>query len=68
MMKNFMKIGGGGQKDLFIPLQNILEGNGVVFENFTINHGNGEGWWPKQIIHTPPNILEGNGAVFKNYY
>ena len=58
---------GGGQKNLFIPLpQTILEGNGVVFENFTINHGNGG--WSKQNIHTPPNILEGNGAVFKNYY
>ena len=35
MMKNFMEMGGGGQKHLFIPLpQNILEGNGVVFENY----------------------------------
>ena len=47
------------------PPPNILEGNGVVFENFTINHGNVGG--SKQIIHTPPNILEGNGVVFENF-
>ena len=29
---------GGGQKILFIPPPNILEGNGVVFETFTINN------------------------------
>ena len=29
---------GGGQKELFIPLPNILEGNGVVFGNFTFNN------------------------------
>ena len=29
----------GGQKELFIPpSQNILEGNGVVFETFTIKN------------------------------
>ena len=50
------------------PPQNILEGNGVVFENFTINHGNVGGGWSKQIIHTcSPNILEGNGVVFENF-
>ena len=27
----------GGQKKLFIPPQNILEGNGVVYRNFTFN-------------------------------
>ena len=30
----------------------ILEGNGVVFENFTINHGNGGGCQNKLFI--PP--------------
>ena len=29
---------GGIKKKLFIPPQNILEGNGVVFETFTINN------------------------------
>ena len=59
MMKNFMEIGGGGQKNLFIPPpQNILEGNGLVFENFTVNHGNGGGGWSKQIIHTPQIFLK----------
>ena len=30
---------GGGQKELFItPPPNILEGNGVVFGNFTFNN------------------------------
>ena len=28
----------GGQKELFIPPPNILEGNGVVFGNFTFNN------------------------------
>ena len=28
----------GGIKKKFIPPQNILEGNGVVFETFTINN------------------------------
>ena len=28
---------GGGQKKLFIPPQSILEGNGVVYRNFTFN-------------------------------
>ena len=68
MMKNFMEIGRWSKRFVHTSPPNILEGNGVVFENFTINHGNGEGWWPQQIIHTPPNILEGNGAVFKNYH
>ena len=27
-----------GGKKKFIPPQNILEGNGVVFKNFTINN------------------------------
>ena len=60
-------MGGGVVKTNYSYPPNILEGNGVVFENFTINNGNGGGW-SKQIIHTPPNILEGNGAVFKNYH
>ena len=34
------------------PPQNIFEGNGVVFENFTINHGNGGGGQNKLFI--PP--------------
>ena len=55
MMKIFMEIG-GGQKYIQTLPPNILEGNGVVFENFTINHGNGGGW-SKQIIHTPPQIF-----------
>ena len=29
---------GRGKKELFIPPPNILEGNGVVFENFTFNN------------------------------
>ena len=40
MMKIFMEIGGWSKKFIQTP-PNILEGNGVVFENFTINHGNG---------------------------
>ena len=32
-----MKIG-GSQKELFIPPPNILEGNEVVFGNFTFNN------------------------------
>ena len=28
----------GGQKKIHTPPQNILEGNGVVFKNFTINY------------------------------
>ena len=28
----------GDQKELFIPPPNILEGNGVVFGNFTFNN------------------------------
>ena len=28
----------GGSKKIFIPPQQILEGNGAVFENFTINN------------------------------
>ena len=55
MMKNFMEIGGMVKKIYSYPPKNILEGNGVVFENFTINHGNGG--WSKQIIHTPPQIF-----------
>ena len=66
MMKNFMEMGGVVKNIYSYPSpQNILEGNRVVFENFTINHGNGG--WSKQIIHTPPNILEGNGVVFENF-
>ena len=30
--------GNGGVKTLFIPPPNILEGNGVVFKNITINN------------------------------
>ena len=37
IIKNFMEIG-VDQKELFIPPQNILEGNGVVFGNFTFNN------------------------------
>ena len=65
-----MEIGGGDQNKLFIPAPpNILEGNGVVFENFTINHGNGGGGGGqnKLFIPPPPNILEGNGVVFENF-
>ena len=42
MMKNFMEMGGGLVKTNYSyhPPPNILIGNGVVFENFTINHGN----------------------------
>ena len=38
MMKIFMEIGGWSKKFIQTPPPNILEGNGVVFENFTINH------------------------------
>ena len=47
-----MEIGGGGQKELFIP-PNILEGNGVGGQ--------------KELFILPPNILEGNGVVFGNF-
>ena len=53
MMKIFMKIG-GVKKNLFKPTQNILEGNGVVFENCTINHGNGGG---QNKLFIPPQIF-----------
>ena len=68
MMKNFMEIG-GVVKNIYSyppPPPNILEGNGVVFENFTINHGNG-GVVKTNYSYAPPNILEGNGVVFGNF-
>ena len=33
--------GGWSKQIILTPTSNILKGNGVVFENFTINHGNG---------------------------
>ena len=33
-----MEIGGGVKKNYSYPPPNILEGNGVVFGNFTINN------------------------------
>ena len=45
MIKNFMEMGGGWSKQIIHTTPpNILIGNGVVFENFTINHGNWAGW------------------------
>ena len=44
-----MEIGG------VVVKTNILEGNGVVFENFTINHGNVGGGQNKLFI--PPQIF-----------
>ena len=53
-MKIFMEIGGLSKKFIHIPPpQNILEGNGVVFENFTINHGNREGGGQNKIFIPP---------------
>ena len=57
---------GGWSKQIIHTPKHILEGNGVVFENFTINHGNFGG--VKTNYSYPPNILEGNGAVFENYH
>ena len=37
-IKNFMERGGGQKQIIHTPPQNILEGNGVVFETFTINN------------------------------
>ena len=54
MMKNFMEIGGVVKKIYSYPSpQNILEGNGVVFENFTINHGNGGGGGQNKLFIPP---------------
>ena len=36
-LKNFMEIV-GVKKIIHTPCKNMLEGNGVVFENFTINN------------------------------
>ena len=53
MMKIFMEIGWWSKK--FIqPPTNILEGNGVVFENFTINHGNGGGGGQNKLFKPHP--------------
>ena len=38
IFKNFMEIGGGLKRIIHTPPRNILEGNGVVFGNFTFNN------------------------------
>ena len=51
MMKNFLEIRVGFSKTfIHTSPPNILEGNGVVFENFTINHGKGGGGQNKLFI------------------
>ena len=63
----------GVQKIIHTPPQNILEGNGVLYRNFTLNSlvlqvmtvtfGGG----PKNNSYTPQNILQGNGVLYRNF-
>ena len=59
MMKNFLEIRVGFSKTfIHTSPPNILEGNGVVFENFTINHGNWRGVGRNKLfIPSPPHQI-----------
>ena len=64
---------GGCPKIIHTPPQNILEGNGVLYRNFTLNSLVLQVmtcyFWgvQKNNSYTPPNILEGNGVLYRNF-
>ena len=60
-------------KIIHTPPPNILEGNGVLYRNFTLNSLVLQVmtcyFWggPKNNSYTPPNILEGYGVLYGNF-